>query len=119
MKRCIYPPLVLLFVAIVTPGASAEPAWGSNCLSCHGQLLTNTLYVIGEDTTADPDESKTGAPDRGPLPVFQTFRGKSKSLQAELVGLDLDDTYAVELKRLRYSGVEETLQLNAKCCFLS
>ena len=105
MRRCIYLPLVLLCVAIVTPRASAEPAWGSNCLSCHGQLQTNTLYVIGEDTTADPDESKTGAPDRGPLPIFQTFRGKTKSLQAELVGLDLDDTYAVELKRLRYSGV--------------
>ncbi|MBU0717896.1 MAG: hypothetical protein KJ749_06565 [Planctomycetes bacterium] len=85
--------------------ASGEPAWGVNCLSCHGEMQMDMLAVVGHDVTADPDESGTGATDRGPLKVFQAFRAEVKNLQVELIGLDPDDTYAVELKRLRFPGV--------------
>jgi hypothetical protein len=86
--------------------ASAEPAWGRHCLSCHSQLQPNALWVIGADAIADPDESQTGAPDRGPLPVFQAYRGQTKSLQALVAELAAGDAYAVELTRLRFPGVE-------------
>ncbi len=68
--------VITLWVALQVPHpASAEPAFGGNCLSCHSASQTNALYIIAEDATADPDESGTGAPDRGTLPVFQVFRG--------------------------------------------
>jgi hypothetical protein len=112
MKRLTYLPPVLFLALCLADPAAAEPAWGANCLSCHGQWQTDTVYVIGEDTIADPDESQTGAPDRGPLPVFQTFPGRTKSLQTMLASLQTDDTYAVELKRLRFAGVEQGRQLS-------
>ena len=95
----------LLAWGLVQP-ASAEPAWGGNCLRCHGVLLANTIFVVGEDTMADPDESATGAPDRGILQVFQAPNGGTRTLEALVVGLEAGDTYAVELKRLRFPGVE-------------
>jgi hypothetical protein len=111
MKRLRYLPAVLLPALLVAQPAVAEPAWGSNCLSCHGQLQWDMVHVFGEDTSADPDESGTGAPDRGTLQVFQTSCDAVKTLQTLLVGLDTDDTYAVQLKRLRFPGVETGGQL--------
>ena len=102
--------VVLLTCGFARP-ASAEPAWGANCLSCHGGLVPETLFVFGEDTVADPDESATGAPDRGTLKVFEALRGTTKTLQVEIVWLDPDDTYAIELKRLRFPGVENDGEL--------
>jgi hypothetical protein len=110
MKPTVKAAAMLLVLCMARP-ALAEPAWGKNCLSCHGQLQTSSLFVFGEDTTADPDESATGAPDRGTLPVFQVYRGQAKTLQAEVVDLVTDDTYAVELRRLRFDGVENGVQL--------
>ena len=104
MKRLAFLPIVL--VLCYTPAAPAEPAFGGNCLSCHGEWLTDTLYLFGENTIADPDESGTGAPDRGPLPVFKAYRGGTTSLQAMVTGLATDETYAVALRRLRFPGVE-------------
>jgi hypothetical protein len=106
MMRRVFPLWVLWLMLGSAGTAAAAPAWGGNCLSCHGSWQTNTLFVIGEDTTANPDESQTGAPDRGTLKVFQAFRGQTKSLQVQLVGLTSEDLYAVELKRLRFAGVE-------------
>ena len=111
MKRLAYLPTLFLLLPGVMPKAWAEPAWGGNCLSCHSQWQTDTLFVFGEDTTADPDESGTGAPDRGPLPVFQAVPGTTRRLLAEVTGLSADDTYAVELRRLRFPGVEAGKQL--------
>ena len=111
MKRIMIVPALLLAVVFMARPVSAEPAWGNNCLSCHGQLQQNWLFVFGEDTTADPDESNTGAPDRGTLPVFQAYRGTTKTLQAQLAELAPDDTYAVALRRLRFRGVETGGQL--------
>lgn len=106
MRRLILLPVVLLLVLLTASVSRAEPAWGGNCLGCHSDLQTDTLVVFGEDTTADPDESETGAPDRGTLKVFEVDPGDTKTLQAMLSGLVADDTYAVELKRFRFPGVE-------------
>ncbi|HOO15815.1 MAG: dockerin type I repeat-containing protein [Phycisphaerae bacterium] len=115
MKYSLLLPAAVLLV--LTQPAWAEPAWGSNCLACHGVLQPGLIAIMGEDGTADPDESVTGAPDRGLLPVFQVYPGNSKSLQAALVGLNEGDRYSVELKRLRFSGVEtgSTLLFSPDC----
>lgn len=115
MKYSILLPAAILLT--LTQPAWAEPAWGSNCLACHGVLQPGLIAIIGEDGTADPDESLTGAPDRGPLPVFQVYPGDGKSLQAALVGLNTGDQYSVELRRLRFPGVEvgSTLLFSPDC----
>lgn len=104
-------------IVLVVPIGRAAPGWGSNCLSCHGQLLPGTLSVTSYDTLADPDESMTGAPDRGILPVFQVARGQERPLRLELDGLVQGDHYAVQLRRLRVPGVEVggRLYYNADC----
>jgi hypothetical protein len=113
--------LVLPVAVLVAIGAAqtsqAEPAWGGNCLSCHDQWERGSLVVISEDRLADPDESATGAPDRGTLQVFRATPGQLKTLYAEVVGLDAIDTYAVELTRLRHPGVENggILSYQADC----
>jgi hypothetical protein len=100
---------ILLLVVSLTVGvarmARAEPAWGVNCLSCHGVWYDGAIEIFGEDGVADPDESATGAPDRGELPFFQVTAGQTATLTAEVLGLLAGDTYAVELKRLRFPGV--------------
>ena len=106
MKRVSFLPIAALLVFCVARTALGAPAWGGNCLSCHNEWCTDTLYVVGEDATADPDESATGAPDRGTLKVFQVLPGEVKALLADIVGLNADDSYAVALKRLRFPGVE-------------
>jgi len=111
MKCLAHMSVVLLLLPCVRQTAQAEPAWGGNCLSCHSQLQTGMLFVYGEDTTADPDESATGAPDRGPLPVFQVTPCDTRTLTVDLIGFDTDDVYAVQLTRLRFNGVEGGGQL--------
>ncbi|HVP12188.1 MAG TPA: dockerin type I domain-containing protein [Phycisphaerae bacterium] len=106
MRRFVFLPLLAVFLLGWAAPVHAEPAFGSNCLSCHSELQTNTIVVFNEDTLADPDESATGAPDRGVLPVFLASRGQVKTLQVQVEDLSADDTYAVQLSRLRYSGVE-------------
>ena len=117
MKRLTIMLGVLTLVGISAQSAWAEPAWGVNCLSCHSQLQSGLIEVFGEDTLADPDESATGAPDRGLLKTFQALPTTTETLQAEVLGLSADDTYAVQLKRLRYSGVESgaRLEFNEDC----
>jgi len=112
MKRLAWLLLSLTFVMTSARSAFAEPAWGVNCLSCHGDLQLDMLWLLGEDTTADPDESSTGALDRGLLKVYDAYRRHSKTVQTEVVGLDVGDTYAVELTRFRYPGVENSGQLD-------
>jgi hypothetical protein len=105
MKHLVRQSFGILVVLGVIRTAQAEPAWGVNCLSCHGEWQAGALSIFGEDTIADPDESNTGAPDRGPLPVFRAAPGQAKTLQVEVIELDAGDVYAVELKRLRFPGV--------------
>jgi len=97
---------VMVLAVLAVRAASAAPAWGGNCLSCHGQLLPQTLSVFDYDTLADPDESLTGAPDRGILPVFQAARGQVRPMRLQVSGLAEGDRYAVQLRRLRVPGVE-------------
>lgn len=119
MKHSAYLVVVLVAAWGLAHPAAAEPAWGSNCLSCHGEWFTETIYVVGEDLIADPDESQTGAPDRGPLPVFQTFPGRTKSFQATVGGLQAGDRYTVSVRRFRYPGVEHggTLTYTGDCAW--
>jgi hypothetical protein len=105
IRTAILPLLVACLLSLAGP-AYAEPAFGSNCLSCHSSLETDKIVVFNEDTFADPDESGTGSPDRGTLPVFQASRGQVKTLQVEVSNLSAADTYAVQLSRFRFSGVE-------------
>lgn len=119
MKRLMFPLAVVVLGASAAPAFAVAPAWGGTCLSCHGEWQAGALQVFGEDLVADPDESGTGAPDRGPLKTFVALRGKPKALRAEVLGLDPNDTYAVQLKRLRFSGVEQggTLAYGADCAW--
>lgn len=112
MKRLTIMLGVLTLLGCQAQSAWAEPAWGVNCLSCHSQLQNGLIEIFGEDTTADPDESATGAPDRGLLKTFQALPTTTETLQAEVLGLSAYDTYAVQLKRIRYSGVEVGARLN-------
>jgi hypothetical protein len=105
MKRLALLPIVLLLVLCMARPSPAAPAWGTNCMSCHGELQQGLLDVYDEDTTADPDESGTGAPDHGTLQVFELIGGETTTLRAQVVGLDPGDRYAVELKRLQFPGV--------------
>jgi len=110
--------LTLCFLLLTTTTATAfEPAWGGNCLSCHGVLQSDVLQVANWNTVADPDESATGAPDRGPLKVFRGYPGTTRPLTAQLAALLPNDTYAIQLKRLRFAGVETggTLAYGADC----
>lgn len=106
-----------LLALLPAAAVHAEPAWGGNCLACHGSWETATVRVFGEDTMVDPDESATGAPDRGPLKTFQIWRGDAAALEVEVQGLLAGDTFAVQLKRLRFAGVEQggTLVYGADC----
>ncbi len=94
----------------LTP-AQAAPPWGNNCASCHPERVDGSLTVIPSDGTVDPDESDTGAPDRGTLPLFKVVAGGSRTLVVTVDGLEPGDRYAVELTRLRQTGVENGHQL--------
>ncbi len=97
----------LLVGALVVPSTGeAAPPWGSNCLSCHDVLTSDALFTFDFDTIADPDETVTGATDRGTLNVFRVVRGTSVTLSAQITGLADGDTYAVALKRFGFAGVE-------------
>ncbi len=91
--------------------AQAAPPWGGNCASCHPEQVDGSLTVIPSDGTFDPDESGTGAPDRGTRPLFKVSAGGSETLVVAVDGLEPGDRYAVELTRLRQSGVVSGHQL--------
>jgi len=93
-------------VLVHTHPATAEPVWGASCGTCHEGAAEGAVAVVGWDTVADPDESGTGAPDRGTRPVFRVVAGGQSTLRAEVADLMVDDTYAVALRRLQHTGVE-------------
>ncbi len=99
---------------------AAEPVWSPGCGggSCHNSG-GGGLTIYDEDTMADPDESATGAPDHGILPVFQVVQGRSRALRLTASGLESGDTYAVELKRFDSSGVVsgQTLDYSPDCAW--
>ena len=105
MKRFAGSLTTLIGALCMASPCVAEPAWGVNCLSCHGEWRIGALDLLGEDGVADPDESATGAPDRGPLPVYRVAPGQMRTLEVEIGGLSAGDVYAVEIKRLRFPGV--------------
>ena len=78
MKRLMFSTVVFMPVLLLARTVQAEPAWGVNCLSCHGEMQMDVLVVIGEDTMADPDETNTGAPDRGILRPSKRTAGQPR-----------------------------------------
>jgi len=102
-----------LHVALTASDAEAAPAWGGACLGCHGTDAPGALEIVGHDGLLDPDESGTGATDRGPLPVFRAVPGQTVALMATVQSLALGDTYAVALRRLRHDGVVHGRPLDA------
>ena len=95
-------------VLCTTASALAEPAWtrDGNCLRCHDSARPGMLSVAGHDVWADPDESGSGAPDRGRLKAFWAGPGQTKNLFAKIVGLQAGDTYAVALTQFWGEGVQ-------------
>lgn len=91
--------------------AHAAPPWGQSCVSCHPERVDGALTVVPSHGTIDPDESGTGAPDRGALPLFRVAAGNSGTLVVAVDGLEPGDRYAVELTRIRHAGVENGHQL--------
>jgi len=106
MKRLATLTTVFCMTWSLVGSAAAEPVWGGNCLSCHNVLLNDRIEVFNEDGSVDPNESGTGAPDRGVAPFFSAPAGITTNLEAVVLGLSLNDTYAVEIKRFRQAGVE-------------
>jgi hypothetical protein len=105
-------PVVLVTTLSGERPVQAEPAWGGNCLACHDLMLDNLIEFVDADGMVDPDESGTGAPDRGLRPFFKAYRGGTTTLQIDLSGFVPDDTYAVEIRRLKFPGVEQGGQLS-------
>lgn len=106
MKRLCALSIVATIAVLLASETRAEPVWGANCLSCHNLLLENLIVILDPDGMVDPDESTTGAPDRGVLEFFRAPRGGIGNLDALVLGLEPGDTYAVEIKRFNYRGVE-------------
>jgi hypothetical protein len=105
MKHLAFLPVVFLLVCAVRP-VHAAPVWGTNCQSCHNHVVTDKFLIFGEDKMADPVEHGAGLPDQGSLPTFRASRGRTTMVSAEVLWLDAEDLYAVEVKRLRHPGVE-------------
>ena len=88
----------------------ARPHFGRGCSDCHGAgppPVSGALELINFDGFFDPDESFTGATDRGTLKFFDVFPGDSVDLTIRVDFQDaVDIHYAVELKRMEELGVE-------------
>lgn len=89
--------------------ATARPSNGRDCSTCHtgGSLGLDIPEVVGFDAFADPDESLTGATNRGLLKVFTVMPGESIDISARVdLGTFLNYAFAIELKRMETLGVE-------------
>lgn len=109
MNRLLLLNLCALVVAHASP-AVARPHFGQSCTDCHagGQPpVSGALELINFDGLVDPDESFTGATDRGLLKFFDVFPGDSVDLTIRVDFQNAEDIhYAVELKRMEELGVE-------------
>jgi len=88
--------------------ALARPNFGRNCKNCHsaGEPVLGALSVGNYDALFDPDESGTGATDRGPLKTFVVTPGSTVDLSVTVdLGTLFNYAYAVELKRMEIPGV--------------
>jgi hypothetical protein len=99
---------MLLCGLVMAVAAHARPHYARNCNACHGggPLVATAPEVVNFDAFADPDESGTGAEDRGLLKVFTVEPGGTVDLE---VLVDLEDAlnvrFAVELKGMEAPGV--------------
>ncbi|NOT02415.1 MAG: PEP-CTERM sorting domain-containing protein [Phycisphaerales bacterium] len=101
--------VALMIAALGGTVASARPSNGRNCSTCHtgGSLGLDIPEVVGFDGYADPDETLTGATNRGLLKVFTVMPGQSIDLSARVdLGTFLNNAFAIELKRMETIGVE-------------
>ncbi len=109
MPRSCFALSAICFV-FVASSVLARPNFGRNCSDCHSggePPAADALRVINFDGMVDPDESNTGAPDRGELKFFEVEPGGTVDLTI-LVDLQnlVNYEYAVELKRMETTGVE-------------
>ncbi len=101
--------LCALVFCLVSSVTIARPNFGRDCSDCHigGEPPVDALSVVNFDGMIDPDESATGATDRGLLKFFEVMPGGSVELEVMIDFGDLEDfLFAVELKRLETTGVE-------------
>ena len=104
--------LLILCASVVahTSPAAARPHFGQSCTDCHGATeppVAGALQLINFNGLIDPDESITGATDRGLLKFFEVFPGDTVDLTIRVDFQDAEDIhYAVELKRMEELGVE-------------
>jgi PEP-CTERM motif len=88
--------------------ALARPNFGRGCSDCHGggEPPVPAMQIIGFDGMADPDESATGATDRGMLKFFEVTPGGTVDLTVRIDFQDMQDVmYSIQLKRMETSGV--------------
>lgn len=100
--------LACVLALFVAGDASARPNYGRNCKNCHsaGEPVLGALSVGNHDGLFDPDESGTGATDRGPLKTFVVTPGQTVDFAVTIdLGTLFNYAYAVELKRMEIPGV--------------
>ncbi|MEE9295164.1 MAG: PEP-CTERM sorting domain-containing protein [Phycisphaerae bacterium] len=104
--------LVVCGAVCLLAGSTAlgRPNYGRNCRDCHGggpPPVAGALEVLNFNGLVDPDESGTGATDRGLLKFFEVAPGGNVDLSVRIDLQNLENfKYAVELKRMETTGVE-------------
>ncbi len=96
-------------VLVAVSASFARPNYGRNCSSCHDQSapIAGIPEVVNFAGLADPDESLTGAVDRGFLKTYVVKPGGTVDLTVLVdFGNLTDHSFAVELKRTEVPGVE-------------
>jgi len=97
-----------LMIVTMAGSALARPQYARNCNDCHfgGPADVGVPEVVGFDAMADPDETLTGAVDRGLLKVFTAAPGETVDLSVLIDFGDATGTrFAAELKRMELAGV--------------
>ena len=96
---------------LAASNALGKPNYGRNCSDCHDggpPPVAGALEVRNFNGLVDPDESGTGATDRGLLKFFEVAPGGNVDLSVRIDLQNLQDFYyAVELKRMETTGVEK------------
>lgn len=108
MTRHVLALCTTIFV-LTSSVAVAYPRFGRDCRICHdgGEPSEGGLEVVNFEGMVDPDESTTGATDRGLAKFFQVQPGGSVDLDVMVdLGTLTDHLYAVELKRMEVPDVQ-------------
>jgi hypothetical protein len=103
--------MTLAAVALCAAPAAAKAPYGRSCAVCHiaPPPGVDSPSAAGFTGLADPDESATGAADRGLSKVFTVQRGQSVDLKVliDLLVIPKPVKYAVSLNGMEQRGVEQ------------